>query len=101
MEYTKGEWKAVFDGGLCIKDADNRKLALLFDGGYEEKEANARLIVATVNACIKLNPNNPMAVAQSIEKMYEALHKIRAISPETIIYDIANTAISKVEDRNG
>ena len=34
--------------------------------------ANAHLIAAAVNACIKLNPNNPMAVAESIGELYEA-----------------------------
>ena len=31
--------------------------------------------------------------------MYEALKKIRAISPETIIYDIAGKALSEAEER--
>jgi len=30
--------------------------------------------------------------------LYEALEKIRAISPDTIIYDIANTALAKVDN---
>ena len=36
-------------------------------------EGNANLIVAAVNACIKLNTENPLAVAESIGDMYEAL----------------------------
>ena len=40
---------------------------------YEESEANANLIVEAVNACASVNPDNPMAVAQSITDLYEAL----------------------------
>ncbi|KKL76917.1 hypothetical protein LCGC14_2040060, partial [marine sediment metagenome] len=38
--------------------------------------ANAHLIAAAVNACIKLNPDNPMAVAESISEMCEALKNL-------------------------
>lgn len=30
--------------------------------------------------------------------LYEALHKIRAMSDKTIVYDIANTALAKVDN---
>ena len=35
-------------------------------------ETNAKLILSAVNACIKLNPDNPMAVAEGISDLYEA-----------------------------
>ncbi len=57
--YTKGKWiikRLPRTGGIAI-DAGNARIA----GGLEE--ANARLIVTAVNACIKLNPDNPVAVA--------------------------------------
>ncbi len=48
---------------------------------YDRKEvdrmrANANLIVAAVNACIELNPSNPLAVAEAIKDMHEALKVI-------------------------
>lgn len=43
-----------------------------------DAKANAQLIVTAVNACIKLNPGNPMAVAESISDLSEAL---KGLSP--------------------
>lgn len=37
------------------------------------KLPDAKLIVTAVNNCIKLNPDNPQAVAEAIPKLYEAL----------------------------
>ncbi len=33
-------------------------------------KAEAQLLVATINACQSVNPNNPQAVAESIKDMY-------------------------------
>ena len=37
-----------------------------------EAEANAVLIVAAVNACFQINPENPMAVAEALPGLVEA-----------------------------
>jgi len=79
MEYTKRGWEVVdrwniFSGRRLVANC----------GGYssntesvvEENEANAHLIVTAVNACIKVNPDNPMAIAESIADMYEALRNL-------------------------
>ena len=42
-------------------------------GDRKETKANPHLIEAAVNACVSVNPDNPMAVAWSIKEMYEAL----------------------------
>jgi hypothetical protein len=38
-------------------------------------EGNGKLIVAAVNACIKLNADNPLAVARAIENLHKASDK--------------------------
>ena len=42
----------------------------------EQRLANAKLIVTAVNACTKLNPDNPVVAAESISDLYEALKAI-------------------------
>ncbi|KKK57178.1 hypothetical protein LCGC14_3057070, partial [marine sediment metagenome] len=79
--YTKGEWTILAlergheDRIKIVSDvADNGYFPLVcFVHGTENREANAHLIAAAVNACIKLNPDNPQAVADSIGDMYEAV----------------------------
>lgn len=41
-----------------------------------EAEENARLIVAAVNACFAINPSNPLAVAEAMGEVVEALRRI-------------------------
>jgi hypothetical protein len=36
-------------------------------------EANAKLIIAAVNACISLNPSNPMAVAEGLPQVIKEI----------------------------
>ena len=45
------------------------------EGISDEKEicANAALIVAAVNACFAINPDNPMAVAEALPEIVSAL----------------------------
>ncbi len=47
-----------------------------------EGEANAHLIVAAVNACASVNPDNPQTVAESINNMYEALKGVNTLYAE-------------------
>ena len=69
--YTKGEWKAFREMVTC---GSGRIADCCYTKAHEEGEANAQLIVEAVNACIKLNPDNPLAVAQSISDLYDAKH---------------------------
>jgi len=108
MEYT--EWSAVYhgwtdDGGkpIWFVETIDDVICELND------KANADLIVAAVNACIKLNPDNPMAVAEALPELYEVLGTIKRTaesSGDTIYYlqnclkaiaRIAKEAILKVK----
>ena len=83
MNCTKGRWEVgrlddepFARSCLSIFGEDGRRIAEISREGFmciEEAEANARLIAAAVNACASVNPDNPMAVAESIRDMYEAL----------------------------
>jgi len=72
---TKGEWKVEvdeYDGTINIATETQNIAKMCFDDQHTLK-ANANLIVTAVNACKKINPDNPQAAAESIEDMYEAL----------------------------
>jgi len=100
MEYTKGEWKAGYNPGVTGpttpaitpvcggKDWPYRTVNIgtetiaicpaqdterNHNPNVKEAEANAHLIVTAVNACQSVNRDNPLAVAESIEDLYEAL----------------------------
>lgn len=79
---TKGEWLTYADYSgavekIVVKYIEHKERLLetivSFPHASKEKEANARLIVKAVNACVKLNHNNPIAAAKSISDLYEAL----------------------------
>lgn len=58
-------------------------------------KANAHLIVTAVNACIKLNPDNPQAVAESISDLCEALKAVEytmSVDPSELSRDHPITA---------
>ena len=93
MEYTKkGKWRAEinplplprsqgsFVGYIRVGDTTIAQLV----GNNPTLEANAHLIAAAVNACIKLNPDNPMAVAESISDLYEALEEADVMLEEIV-----------------
>jgi len=42
---------------------------------FETSKANAALIVAAVNACFKVNPSNPLAVAEALPTLVDAARK--------------------------
>lgn len=82
MTYTQGEWKAtethIFDETLvsyitCGNFTIAQTRLNLPENTVEENDANANLIVTAVNACQSVNPDNPLAAAESIKDMYEAL----------------------------
>lgn len=71
MNYTKGKWRALpYGNNKYYVDTETRQLT-----GNISRE-DAQLIATSVNACIKINPNNPQAVADSIVDMYEACKKL-------------------------
>ena len=85
----KGEWKIYKSAdnvserippegrsylwNIWVVDKSNKAIAQIHSNNNDVLEANSHLIVAAVNACTKLNPDNPQAVAESITDMYEAL----------------------------
>ena len=42
---------------------------------------NAKLIVAAVNACIEINPENPMAVSDQMKKAFEVIKLLTTEPP--------------------
>jgi len=51
-------------------------------GSWKEVGANAALIVAAVNACFKVNPDNPLAVAEALPELVEACRNIAKLFDE-------------------
>ena len=76
MGYTEGDWvidRVSYSGDVFIKDTEGKFIALV----------DKRYVHLLVTA----------------PKLLEALRKIRAMTPETIIYDIANTALASAEPK--
>ena len=103
MDYTQGPWTyagyVAMHGGLCI--TAKRNAVAVLSNKRNEGEGNARLVVAAVNACQEVNAENPLAVAESIKEMYEALKYVinadDSVSPE--IAAVANKALAKAEGK--
>jgi hypothetical protein len=78
---TKGPWGIgkPFPGSTVpfreVEDESGRGLAVVQGGRHSDlpAEANANLIVAAVNACFAINPENPLAVAEALPELVEAL----------------------------
>mgnify|MGYP001600193123 CR=1 FL=1 len=95
-EFTKGEWTASKSG---VGDWTIATKSILI--AHVLQHFNAHLIVAAVNACQSVNPDNPRVVADSIKEVYEALEQIASCKsnvPGDVI-DIAQKALAKVEGR--
>jgi Asp-tRNA(Asn)/Glu-tRNA(Gln) amidotransferase A subunit family amidase len=76
MEYTKGKWVFLrvpeeHQGAIIgIGIDDNHPIATVNRIHYPvESIANAKLIVSAVNACIEVNPENPLAVADGMAEV--------------------------------
>lgn len=99
---TKEEWKQEKDSGYpyenLIRSDDDRVIATVsfYRFSNDEAKANAHLIVAAVNACQKVNPDNPMAVAESIQEMYEALWQMHSLI-EDLIYNRGFANIDRID----
>jgi len=62
-------------------------------------EADARLIVAAVNACFQVNPDNPLAVAEALPELVEAARTsvdIADVYPRSTRHALGN-ALAKTE----
>ena len=116
MNYTKGEW--TIDPNWQSGDYQDRTgyaiyiqrkheqhliCDLIHTVDIENQEANARLITAAVNACASVNPDNPMAVAESIKDMYEALKVALNETPGFMLGEdvkqLMKQALAKAEGR--
>jgi len=96
---TKEDWSishSGFDKGssyggklsgnrVYIINQDLEIIATVEGDTQEEAEANAHLIAAAVNACQKVNSDNPMAVAEAIVAMYEVL--------ENLVFQVSNDGV--------
>ena len=109
MSIFKGEWKArqeskyestqeIMCGNFCI--------ANVWPGTVDRREdeciANANIIVTAVNECQRVNPDNPQAVAESINDMYEALKKAQKVIEcecYPLLIERMNKALAKAEGR--
>ncbi len=49
---------------------------VFFSNSKKTTLANAHLIVAAVNACRQINPDNPMAAAEGITNLYKAVESL-------------------------
>ena len=109
MSYTKGKWEVTKHRPLdnwCI-DVNPEDMIHRFSVAqcYGNK-ADALLIAAAVNACASVNPNNPLAVAESIKDMYAALKDIVADLTDigdcrvtNHSFNLAAQALAKAEGR--
>ena len=82
MDFAKGEWKvekrlsSQMPYGIFQRQGE-RVIPVV----YIQHKEDANLIVAAVNACQFVNQDNPIAVADSIKDMYEALKLIVLSTP--------------------
>ena len=83
FNYTKGEWKIIEgDDAFIITDEKGCticKMPYIYGIRIKIQETDAHLIAAAVNACQKINPDNPLAVAEALPDMYEALKAFRPV----------------------
>jgi len=88
MAITKGKWevtKWVSHDDVHVSIDEGSYMRFICNCGNPvadtlptnpNAEADANIIVTAVNACQSVNQDNPMAVAESIKDMYEALATI-------------------------
>jgi hypothetical protein len=92
-DITIGKWvfnKAPADYLIQPEGDDENYIADIYSCYTGTGEANANFIVTCQNQCYDINPENPLAVAESIKDMYDALkmmYKYAMIHPvEGVIY---------------
>ena len=104
---TPGPWR--WNTAAGIYGANNKRCANSFVQGeiilpYDETDANAALIVAAVNAYFAVNPDNPIAAAEALPDLVNALLRIAneacpEAATEAILRAIARAALAKIEAR--
>ena len=85
-EFTKGEWQYKKAGHLAqfaVYSGDWREPENIIATGIDT-EANASLIVSAVNACVSVNLDNPLAVAEGLGELKSACKDIVANPPNAI-----------------
>ena len=92
-----GPWKAVQDtmNSIQILDERNEVVAeLVAESGdvTDKMRVDSNLTVAAVNACIAVNPDNPMAAAESTRDMYDAL---KGLVKDGVVYEACTLESSK------
>ncbi len=79
-----------------IKTKDAERTAK-WDKEWAEKGAYQELQNTAVRACKSINPNNPLAVAQSITDFYEALKAMLKDQNSALARDKGRKALAKVD----
>jgi len=111
MAISKGEWKARerpddYDWSI-FSEWDKGKgyapIGLVFGClPRSETGANANMIVTAVNACQEVNPDNPMAVAESIKDVYEELKEaklqIEYLHDKFKVTGTGNTVLARIDN---
>jgi len=75
---TKGPWKRAgreperHAVRIVNKDGMLVAEARAAGGPWFEADGNALLIIAAVNSCFQINPDNPLAVAEALPELVEA-----------------------------
>jgi uncharacterized Zn finger protein (UPF0148 family) len=78
-----GKWYCKIHDPEYVKAKDAKKRAK-WDKKYKDDMERAELRSTAINACTKINPDNPQAVAESIEDMYEALKASLSALPPSL-----------------
>jgi len=107
------KWVVYNDNMACLTDIVTEdgigffhtKLAHMVRG-EEHYEANAQLIVSAVNACISINKNNPMAVADGMGKVVGAADaflewfRTQGYNRETPQYRVLDHAVRDIKSQD-
>jgi hypothetical protein len=87
--FTKGEW---IDNGNEIISGLRPNVGI---GGFIEDGDNA-LAVTAVNACKQINPDNPIAVAEAINDLYQIARELYFKLPLERVSIVMKRRIAKV-----
>ena len=110
MNYTKGQWQAyqLKNNHVCIGAVTDQPVVVEVASlntllGYNTVVNNACLIITAVNGCQAVNPDNPLAAAEAVQEMYEAMKALVeeefADGPSDEALDRAVQVLAKAEGR--
>ena len=87
-----GRWEGVVypGGGLEIYEVGEERD--LYITGFDDGK-DGRLVLAAVNACKSINPENPEYVAEKIGEMYGALRQMVGLTCLSARYAVLNRGI--------